>query len=49
MIRIRMLSDRKGSSDGWIVVQYNKDQVYEVSESLARDFFRFGWAVKEGK
>jgi len=34
-MRIKMLSDKKGSPDGLRVVEYKKDQVYDMPNELA--------------
>lgn len=46
MVKIKMLQTRKGSPDGFVVNEYLKDKTYTVRESLAREFFANGWAVK---
>lgn len=45
IMKIKMLQTRKGTEDGFIIKQFDKDKTYDVRENLGRDFIAQGWAV----
>lgn len=42
-----MLETRRGSEDGFVVRCFEKEQLYDVSDTLARAFIRSGWAIED--
>ena len=48
-MKLIMLETKEGSPDGTVVNRYQKDQTYDVADSLAEAFVKEGWAkqVKE--
>lgn len=47
-MRLRMIQNRRGSSDGLRVRQYKAGEVYDIETSLAREFLQKGYAEVEG-
>lgn len=43
---IKMKESRRGSEDGFTVKRYHAAGIYDVADSLARDFLRKGYAVE---
>lgn len=48
MPTIKMLKTAMGADDGIHTIAYQKDQVYSVGASLAKDFIGIGVAVLDG-
>ena len=46
MTLVKMLETRKGTEDGFTIRQFQRDEIYEIRENLARSFFAAGFAVK---
>lgn len=45
-MKVKMLTDAKGSENGYIVNEYYKDQLYDISNELAKSFISSGLAVE---
>lgn len=43
---ITMLETRRGSPNGFDIVRYYKDVVYDIPDELARHFLRSGYAER---
>ncbi len=49
MTLVKMIETRKGSEDGFTVKQYQRGEIYDIREGLARSFFAAGFGIKPTK
>ena len=47
-MKIKMLETRMGTEDGHLVRQFNKDEVYDITNWLACEFMNSNSAIKVG-